>query len=538
MKTTSFNSIIFLLTTLFHLNSQNSKFCGHSKFQPQTLEQLPESDVTLKPNPRSNNLEQSASHIRIHLDYFTINSFGLVNEEYITSLKQVINDVVNTFNQLLSVYDPVSQLRIDRSKILSCQYTFDSTANINGVYDADVVIIPQVLNEQQLGEGVEAAAVVCLLGAESRRPVLGALLLGAQYDFSKKNAFEYMKSVLLHEITHILVFSPSLYSYYKGYSTVTQRGYIRNRTSTFLITPKVVEAARKHFNCSTLIGVELEDQGGSGTAGAHWEARTMLGEYMIATVYGETVISEMTLALFEDSGWYKVNYYSGGLFRYGKNQGCDFLNQKCVTNGKSNFKEFCTTLDSQMCLPNHISRGFCYMDRFEYVEEQYQYFSRANVGGFYPADYCPVPYENQDQAYIQGNCKVGITYPDSGLRNEVIGDKSVCVDSSLSQSGYVNYRGTCYPIECDYDKKQFMIKVGNTSVACGLGMPVKQGVEGYNGVINCPDFSRVCTGNKLCNDMFDCISLQSTIVEGDYVGSSFNMVIYKSLYMLFILLLL
>ncbi len=33
------------------------------------------------------------------------------------------------------------------------------------------------------------------------------------------------------------------------------------------------EEGRGHFNCSTLEGVQLEDQGGSGTAGSHWEAR-------------------------------------------------------------------------------------------------------------------------------------------------------------------------------------------------------------------------------------------------------------------------
>lgn len=31
--------------------------------------------------------------------------------------------------------------------------------------------------------------------------------------------------------------------------------------------------ARKHFNCPYLDGAELEDEGGSGTAGSHWESR-------------------------------------------------------------------------------------------------------------------------------------------------------------------------------------------------------------------------------------------------------------------------
>ena len=32
---------------------------------------------------------------------------------------------------------------------------------------------------------------------------------------------------------------------------------------------------RAHFNCPTLGGVELENQGGSGTAGSHWEKRIL-----------------------------------------------------------------------------------------------------------------------------------------------------------------------------------------------------------------------------------------------------------------------
>ena len=35
------------------------------------------------------------------------------------------------------------------------------------------------------------------------------------------------------------------------------------------------ETGRIHFNCSTLEGVQLEDQGGSGTALSHWESRIL-----------------------------------------------------------------------------------------------------------------------------------------------------------------------------------------------------------------------------------------------------------------------
>jgi leishmanolysin-like peptidase len=40
-----------------------------------------------------------------------------------------------------------------------------------------------------------------------------------------------------------------------------------------MVTPKVVEEARLHFDCPTMEGAELEDQGGDGTALTHWEKR-------------------------------------------------------------------------------------------------------------------------------------------------------------------------------------------------------------------------------------------------------------------------
>ena len=39
---------------------------------------------------------------------------------------------------------------------------------------------------------------------------------------------------------------------------------------------------------------------------------------MISADYTDVVISDIILALFEDTGLYKVNYYTGGLFRFGK----------------------------------------------------------------------------------------------------------------------------------------------------------------------------------------------------------------------------
>ena len=49
------------------------------------------------------------------------------------------------------------------------------------------------------------------------------------------------------------------------------------RNVTSVITPNVVAAARAQFGCGQLRGAELEDDGGQGTAGSHWEQRLYEG---------------------------------------------------------------------------------------------------------------------------------------------------------------------------------------------------------------------------------------------------------------------
>lgn len=81
------------------------------------------------------------------------------------------------------------------------------------------------------------------------------------------------------------------------------------KTVTLVVTPKVVEEVRRQFNCSTLEGAELEDQGGDGTSLTHWEKRLFQNEAMTGTVHTQNpVYSRLTFALLEDSGWYFPNY--------------------------------------------------------------------------------------------------------------------------------------------------------------------------------------------------------------------------------------
>lgn len=54
-----------------------------------------------------------------------------------------------------------------------------------------------------------------------------------------------------------------------------------------------------------------------------------------------SIISSITLAALEDSGWYETDYTYGSSVSWGKNAGESFFTEKCVSSNEPNFPEFC-----------------------------------------------------------------------------------------------------------------------------------------------------------------------------------------------------
>lgn len=128
----------------------------------------------------------------------------------------------------------------------------------------------------------------------------------------------------------------------KNFNLTVLLMYIENfseNTKIFVKTEKVVDIGKKHFECDSLDGVELEHFGGMGSAYSHWSKRILNTEYMIADSYGENYISNFTLAIMEDSGWYKVDYSKSQVIPWGREKGCQFLNDKCIIK-KQKFNYF------------------------------------------------------------------------------------------------------------------------------------------------------------------------------------------------------
>ena len=367
---------IFLIS-LFSINTTFK--CGFNIIKRPPIQKIsPDNSL----NSKLRNAE--SREIKIEVDYEILVK---QNSAQKAKIENSFNQAITAFQKYLKVKNPKKYtFTADDINRYDLDFTSKDVPNLFAVdlVEADVYLVAYM---SSLEDEVDAAAYPILMDEESNRPILGGVLLGKHYDFSKDTSGRFLAMLLLHEISHVLAFNDDLFPLFEGITEPTTILPVNGLSRVLLKTPKVLEKAKGHFGCPSLKGVELEDQGGNGSAGSHWEARIMLGDYMISTDYPELVVSDITLAVFEDSGWYEVNYFTGGLFKTGKGEGCNFLQKTCVDTDdierKSRFPmDFCNT-EYEVCSPGMLDRGECYIGQYSSsIMYEYQYFGDTKIGGF------------------------------------------------------------------------------------------------------------------------------------------------------------
>ena len=530
-------------------------------------------------NLKSRKLSTTQSPIRIFIDTTNIEKEAEKFEnmsDKVPLIKNSLYKAVEGMQKLLEVeqmefniYSNLTEELLKENLINQWDEQINDRENMSLYYDFILFARFEVASDG-FPPGVLAAAMPILLGENeelANRPIAGVMMVtNHSFYLEKENAEKYFSKVFIHELTHALGFLSGCFPHYPGGventigSKTDDNGIIRY----FIKTPKVIEFAKKYYGCDEEIdGVEVEDQGTGGSAGSHWEGRVLLGEYMTSEYYeDEITISEFTLALLEDSGWYKANYYTGGLFRFGKNKGCDFLKKYCLYYD-SNFNAFHTEFNDEYfgldmwfypsCTTGRQSRAYNLFIQYDqnflgiYTKLlPFDYNSNSYLGGFlYSADFCPVNFRQQTEynnTYLVGNCKYGngnygsnlyyyITpeksekfHPNSELPEElgeVYSENSFCMmtnlipensDSKNSLYGTI-YHPMCYPSFCS--SSSLTVLIYDQYIVC----PREGGnieVKGYKGRLHCPDYNLICTGTVVCNDLFDCIEKKSEPKEDTF----------------------
>ena len=177
---------------------------------------------------------------------------------------------------------------------------------INGI-NADLILIPKYEYTQDFSIDNYRR------DSQTNRVIISILNIPS-LSLNQSSLTQYeAETILLHQMTHILGFQYEQYNYFPGGITnvITSKVDSTGKTRFYIKTPTVVEFAKNYYNCDNLIGVELDNQNNNNIPSSHWDSRILLGEYMNSELYTpEIVISDFTLALLEDSGWYQASLYS------------------------------------------------------------------------------------------------------------------------------------------------------------------------------------------------------------------------------------
>ena len=413
-------------------------------------------------------------------------------------------------------------------------------------YGIDLLIFLRFINSEEKNDDSLVNSQIYWVKKADECPIIGGIILNKEiFNSTIKVTSDYLNYIFLHAFTHVLGFD-NYHLRNTFYNSIIEKKDKNGITRRYVKFDKVVQVAKRYFNCNDIEGVELEE---SETTISHWESRILLGEYMNTYIYEpEQVISEFTLSFLEGTGYYTANYYTGGMMQYGRNKGCSFLMEKCVNNYEINPKfenKFFDTINSGQgidpsCSSGRQSRAYFVWWVHNNIPEYYQYHKNSSIGGFNNADYCPVAqyyYKEKRKNFYVGRCNnIGsgdygsqIFYSDIALytnedlediTGETYSNTSFCYLSSLTREIEQNneiyskvVRALCYETFCSY--KSLTVKIHDNYIVC----PRRGGkinAIGFLGYFMCPDYYLICSGTVLCNDMFDCVEKKSEIKNESY----------------------
>lgn len=436
-----------------------------------------------------------------------------------------------------------------------------------GISNYDFIFYVSALQTERCNKSLTVAyAAHCQQETALDRPIAGHANLCPESISTKKQDLEVLLSTVKHEILHALGFSISLYAFYRnsngepltprrndtGKPTLNEHlqtyqwsnkviksfkrnwlvrsGYI-TKNIDMIVTPNVIREVRNYFNCSSLEGAELEDQGEEGTVLTHWEKRVFENEAMTGTHTQNPTFSRITLALMEDTGWYLANYSQASSMKWGKNLGCDFVMKSCkdwITSKSEkglSIHPFCNKIKRDPlqteCTEDRNSVALCNLIRYDDVlPKSYQNFDalkhvKSGEEGYYGgsvslADYCPYIQEftwRSKNVIVRGSrCQFAENNPepDKNFALERYGNQSLCFEHSermweerscKQMRQWQHWGSGCYKYRCENGRLHIL--VGNYTYTCyhanqEIFIKIIHNEWLHKGAIVCPPCREIC----------------------------------------------
>lgn len=163
--------------------------------------------------------------------------------------------------------------------------------DFEGIDDIEITISMPAIDGVH---GILGQAGFTTLRPVSNLPVMGVMQFDSAdvIDMAKKNT---LPDVIFHEMGHVL-----------GFGNLWQSDHLKANAQ--YTGSHALAAYRVLANLTDATGIPIETDGGSGTAGVHWDDLTFGSELMTGyTSNGVMPLSAMTIGAFEDLG-YSVDY--------------------------------------------------------------------------------------------------------------------------------------------------------------------------------------------------------------------------------------
>ncbi|KAL4503914.1 hypothetical protein ABPG72_022544 [Tetrahymena utriculariae] len=370
--------ISLTLVSLQMLKQVSAHQHGHAcQHDPSILEKIMPQEYYDSIEEMSQNRKMAGASpqpFRVTTDYSYLddpaNGAGMdsTKKNYIIKIMKAAQMFLKNFIKVIPRSTPIKK----RGSVQCYDINVPADLQSNGVTNSDLHIL--VTFENSPGSSALANAVAC---DYDPGPIVGRIKfnIGTMKNIgTTAQGFESDFATAIHELTHVLGFSSSAMQYWidpdtnQPYlATVTKiqvKDTVRGVANVIKLKSKnVVDTARRYYNCPTLDSVPMENQGGSGSFGSHWERDLIQNEYMTASaILGHAIISEFTAALLVDTGFYaEINSNMLEKGYWGRGKGCDFIYKSC--DDTNQYPEF-TYEDKDKCDFYSVGYGTLASDPF------------------------------------------------------------------------------------------------------------------------------------------------------------------------------
>ncbi|GET86506.1 GP63, leishmanolysin [Leishmania tarentolae] len=404
------------------------------------------------------------------------------------------------------------QLHTERLKVRQVQGTWKVTGmvgNICGSFKVPQAHIAKGLSNTDFvlyvasvpsEPDVLACATTCQVFSDGR-PAVGVINIPAASIAPRYS--QWILRATAHEMAHALGFT---IFFFQQAAMLKSLPNVRDKPGSVpvITSSTVVAKAREQYGCETLEHLELEDHGGSGSAGSHIKMRNAKDELM-APAAGGGYYTALTMAIFQDLGFYQADFSKAEEMPWGKDAGCAFLSEKCMEKNITKWPSmFCNSTEQRyVCPTNRLALGSCVITHNKTaVPPYFQYFTEKHLSGSSALmDYCPVVVVYRSGSCAQSAAAASFSFNAFNL----FSDAARCIDGSFKpkRSNWTipSYGAMCANVRCKAATRTYSVRVrGSTRyVQCTPGRKVDLSSVSdafeKGGYITCPPYVEVCQGN-------------------------------------------